>query len=188
MPLATFTFLFYLILSNCLIAIQPAFIPRNKIKAAGVTTGTDNKVKLPKINGPSVDLVEKFDEFQVTGPFRTSKSTAPLPVLRNSWSTNSLSSTTGSSSKYSPLARLALSNSQKEAAVAIKGDEVNELVIEDIEYTEEFDNDMDIFVDDGELVQEVNNKNNRFVFNEDYYVVGEKVKKNLKEKNTIYKL
>lgn len=69
--------------------------------------------------GPFIDALETFEEFQETGPFRVDR-------MKTSLSCESLNS--ASSGKYSPLARLALSNSQRESFVGVQGDEVNKLV------------------------------------------------------------
>lgn len=79
-----------------------------------------NRLKSLKIegNGP-IDALETFEEHQETGPFRVNR-------MKTSLSCESLNS--ASSGKYSPLARLALSNSQRESFVGVQGDEVNKLV------------------------------------------------------------
>lgn len=117
MSFTAFTIIFYLIFSGNFAPIHLAPVPFEKEQLSG--SGS------PKKAGPSVDLMEQFDELQVPGPFSTN------PVLKTSWSSGSLNSISSSSGRYSPLARLALSNSPKENLLSIKGDDkVTELITE----------------------------------------------------------
>ena len=123
-------FTVYLILSTNFTFIQSASFTLKK--ETDDTSSLEAKIRSLKIegNGPCSDPSEIFEKFQETGPFR-------INHLKPSVSSESLNSI--SSGGYSPLARLALSNSQKDNSVAIQGEEVNKLVFEaaDEEVTED---------------------------------------------------
>lgn len=113
-PLA---FTVYLIFSKTFDSVRCASFTSNEEndKTSYLTT----RMKSLKVegNGPFIDTFETFEEFQETGPFRVNR-------MKTSLSCECLNS--ASSGKYSPLARLAFSNSSQ--SVLVQGDEVNKLI------------------------------------------------------------
>lgn len=128
-PLA---FAVYLIVSTIFKTIQSASLTSDQEKDK--LSFLEARMKLLKM--PFMDATETFEEYQETGPFRVSRfKMSPSPESLNS---------AASSRKYSPLARLALSNSQRDSFVAIQGDEVSMLVSGAEEESDEITGDEDM--------------------------------------------